>query len=142
MQPHAVGDDLRRVAVALVTPRLRPPVLAATSQLTSLAVPSRVSDAVLSRMRQRTQSARTTPRMISAVISSAHQTVWCDHSVSLVCSSGAMVPKSVVDEEAANPQRAGITQDSWSRPVRPVTGIIPPQNTIDSITEITSIGRI
>ena len=53
-----------------------------------------------------------------------------------------MARRSVVDAVAAKPHRAGTARDSWSRMGRPVTGIIPPQKTIDSITEITSIGRI
>jgi hypothetical protein len=75
-------------------------------------------------------------------MSSSHQPLWCSHSVSLVCSTGAIMRRSAEDAVAANPQRAGKTQDSWSRTHRPVTGIIPPQNTIDSITESTSMGRI
>jgi hypothetical protein len=53
-----------------------------------------------------------------------------------------MARRSVVAAEAAKPHRAGIIQDNWSRTIRPVTGIIPPQNTMESITAITSIGRI
>ena len=67
-------------------------------------------------------------------MSSSHQPEWCDHRVSFVCSSGAIVRRSVVDAVAAKPQRAGNVQESCSRPNRPVTGIIPPQNTMDSIT--------
>jgi hypothetical protein len=87
-------------------------------------------------------AAKTAPSVMSMVMFSSHQPVWCDHSGSLVCSRGAMARRSVVDAVAAKPQRAGIAQDSWSRTGRLVTGIIPPQNTIDSITAITSIGRI
>ena len=76
------------------------------------------------------------------VMSRSHQLLACDHSLSLVCSTGAAVVKSTVDAVAAKPQRAGRSQDIWSRGIRPVTGLIPPQNTLDSITEITHIGRI
>src|SRR6476620_7673564 len=76
------------------------------------------------------------------VISRSHQLLACDHSLSLVCSTGATVVKSTVDAEAAKPQRAGRSHDIWSRGIRPVTGIIPPPNTMDSIIVITNIGRI
>nr|VTP04372.1 hypothetical protein BIN_B_04429 [Mycobacterium kansasii] len=47
-----------------------------------------------------------------------------------------------MDAEAANPQRAGVAQDIWSRPARPVTGIMPPENTSCDITATTSSGMI
>jgi hypothetical protein len=95
-----------------------------------------------SRVRQRMQPASTAPRAMSRVMFSSHRPGSCDHRVSFCGVSGAMARRSVVDAVAAKPQRAGIAQDSWSRMGRPVTGIIPPQNTMDSITEITSMGKI
>ena len=47
-----------------------------------------------------------------------------------------------MEAEAAKPHRAGIAHDSWSKTTRPVTGISPPQNTSETITDMTSIGRI
>ena len=65
----------------------------------------------------------------------------------LVLATGSypFVPPEVLDSvaaEAAKPHRAGIIQDTWSRRIRPLTGISPPENTIDSIVATTSIGRI
>ena len=48
----------------------------------------------------------------------------------------------MVDADAAKPHLAGVAQDIWSSPTRPVTGIIPPENTNCDITATTSRGMI
>ena len=48
----------------------------------------------------------------------------------------------MVDADAAKPHLAGVAQDIASSPTRPVTGIIPPENTNCDITATTSRGMI
>src|ERR1700757_3625880 len=48
----------------------------------------------------------------------------------------------MVEADDANPHLAGVTHDIWSRPVRPVTGIMPPENTSCDMTATTSSGMI
>src|SRR5579875_2090988 len=55
---------------------------------------------------------------------------------------GSTVFKSIVDADAAKPQRAGVSQDSWSSTARSVTGIIPLENTNWAMIATTSNGRI
>jgi hypothetical protein len=82
------------------------------------------------------------PRNSSAAMSNTHQLSLWIHRVSLAGVSGAVVRRSTVDADAPKPQRAGMSQDSWSRTIRPLTGMSPPQNTNDNITVMTSMGRI
>src|ERR1700687_3982972 len=97
---------------------------------------------VAGRMRQRTKPARRTPRVMSMAMSSSHQVGLWDHSASLVGISGAILHRSAVEAVAANPHRAGTIQDSWSSTGRPLTGISPPENTMEAMMVTTSIGRI
>ena len=82
------------------------------------------------------------PRAMSGPCRAATSDGVCDHSVSLVGSRGAIVTQIGGGRRGGEAPAGRHAQDSWSRTSRPVTGIIPPQNTMDSITEITSIGRI
>src|SRR5579884_2683546 len=69
----------------------------------------------------------------------------CCHHLSSVgtCGTFTRCGKSIDDDPAANPQRAGVTKDSWLRPKRPVTGIpIPPQSTNCDMIDTTSSGMI
>src|SRR5579875_490327 len=68
----------------------------------------------------------------------------CCHIESLVgiCGTLTRFGKSIDEAPAANPQRPGVTQDSWLRPARPVTGIIPPQSTNCDMIDTTSSGMI
>jgi len=54
---------------------------------------------------------------------------------------GSIVHKSTVEACAAYPQREGTAHDIWSRPIRSVTGTMPPQSTNCNIRE-TSSGMI
>ena len=101
-----------------------------------------VPTVAFSRMRHRANAVKTMPRASSAAMSNTQKWRLCVHSVSLAGVSGAVVRISTVDAEAAKPQRAGMSHDSWSRTIRPVTGMSPPQNTNENITVMTSIGRI
>ena len=56
--------------------------------------------------------------------------------------TGTSIRRLIVDADAAYPQREGITQDSWSRKRRPVTGIRPPASTSCSMSDTTSSGMI
>src|ERR1700694_919286 len=59
-----------------------------------------------------------------------------------VSGPGTSLIRSTVDADAAKPQRAGVAQDSWSSTSRPVTGIIPPENTSCDMIATTSSGMI
>src|ERR1700731_205391 len=59
-----------------------------------------------------------------------------------VSGAGTSLVRSIVDAVAANPQRAGVTQDIWSSTMRSVTGIMPPQNTSCDMIATTSSGMI
>src|SRR3954462_11635286 len=59
-----------------------------------------------------------------------------------VSGPGTSLIRSIVDAVEANPQRAGVTHDIWSRAIRPVTGIMPPWNTSCDMIAITSSGMI
>src|SRR5215469_5110055 len=68
----------------------------------------------------------------------------CCHTGSLVgiCGTFTRSGKSIDDAPAANPQRPGVSQDSWLRPSRPVTGIMPPQSTSCDMIDTTNNGMI
>src|SRR5579875_3463492 len=70
--------------------------------------------------------------------------VCCHHrSFVGICGTLTRCGKSIDDAPAANPQRPGVTNDSWLSPNRPVTGIpIPPQSTNCDMIETTSSGMI
>ena len=59
-----------------------------------------------------------------------------------VSGPGTSLIRSTVDADAANPHRAGVTQDIWSSTIRPVTGIMPPENTSCDMIATTSSGMI
>src|SRR6202023_3743577 len=59
-----------------------------------------------------------------------------------VIGGGTTPLRSIVDAVAANPHRAGVTQDIWSSTIRPVTGIMPPWNTNWDMIATTSSGMI
>src|SRR5689334_8644902 len=68
---------------------------------------------------------------------------WCFQCESCgVSGPGTSLSRSIVDAVLANPQRAGVIHDNWSRPMRPVTGIMPPWNTNCDMIAITSSGMI
>src|ERR1700739_1713754 len=55
---------------------------------------------------------------------------------------GTSTLRLTVEADAAKPQRDGITQDSWSRKIRPVTGTSPPASASGSMSHTTSSGMI
>src|SRR3954453_17401866 len=59
-----------------------------------------------------------------------------------VSGPGTSLNRSIVDAVLANPHRAGVIQDNWSSPIRPVTGIMPPWKTSCDMIAITSSGMI
>src|SRR5690349_25075660 len=74
-----------------------------------------------------------------------------NHHVAAVCfqcesfgvsGPGTSLVRSAVEADAANPHRAGVAHDIWSRPMRAVTGIMPPENTSCDMTATTSNGMI
>src|SRR5882757_7954805 len=79
----------------------------------------------------------------SMTITNSHASEVCFQCESCgVSDPGASLIRSTVDAVDANPQRAGVTQDIWSSPGRPVTGIMPPENTSCDMTATTSSGMI
>src|ERR1700712_3400974 len=59
-----------------------------------------------------------------------------------ICGTFDRSVKSTVEADVAKPHRAGVNQDIWSSPMRPVTGIMPPENTSCDMTATTSRGMI
>src|SRR6516165_10276180 len=69
--------------------------------------------------------------------------VWCQcESFATDGTACSKVSRSMVAADVAKPHLAGVSQDIWSRPVRPVTGIMPPENTSCDMTATTSSGMI
>src|SRR5258705_12897824 len=68
--------------------------------------------------------------------------LWSHHSSAGVIGGGTRSRRATVDADAAKPRLAGVIHDSWSSTMRPVTGIIPPENTSCDITATTSSGII
>src|ERR1700758_1489202 len=76
-------------------------------------------------------------------MSKSHALAVCCQCVSCgVSGPGTSLIRSIVDADAAKPQRAGVNHDIWSSTMRPVTGIMPPENTSCDMIATTSSGMI
>src|SRR6201992_418356 len=82
--------------------------------------------------------------MATSMATSNHHVagVWRQCESFGVSGPGTNLVRSAVDADAANPHRAGVAHDIWSSPIRPVTGIRPPENTSCDMTATTSSGMI
>src|SRR5260370_13016941 len=79
----------------------------------------------------------------SLAMSKPHDlSLWSHRASAGVIGGGTRSRSATVDADDANPHRAGVIHDSWSSTMRPVTGIIPPENTSCDITATTSSGII
>src|SRR5260370_32436942 len=79
----------------------------------------------------------------SLAMSKPHDlSLWSHRASAGVIGGGTRSRSATVDADDANPHRAGVIHDSWSSTIRPVTGIIPPENTSCAITVTTNSGII
>src|ERR1700682_2451530 len=79
----------------------------------------------------------------SMAMSNSHALdVCCQWESFGVSGPGTSLIRSTVEADAAKPHLAGVAQDIWSSTRRPVTGIMPPENTSCDMIATTSRGMI